>query len=139
MESFRTLRGDAKSIDETAKPRYGTVNFERRRHRRFNIDLPVEYYRIDSTVHRKGRVMNASEEGLLLYLPEQMEIGQYLRIKLFFTSGTEMNAIEMLVTVVWVDIHLEEDWGDYRTGVRSFGISPEDSTKLKNFLKNLSG
>lgn len=139
MESFRTFRGDVKSIDQTAKPRYGTVNFERRRHRRFNIDLPVEYYRIDSTVQRKGRATNASEEGLLLYLPEQIEIGQYLRIRLFFTSGTEMNAIEMLVTVVWVDIHLEKDWGDYRTGVTSLGISPEDSNKLKNFLKNLSG
>ena len=139
MDSFRTSKGDMKSIDETPKPRYGTVNFERRRYRRFNIDLPVEYYRIDSTAHRKGRAMNASEEGLLLYLPEQMEIGQHLRIKLFFTSGREMNAIEMLVTVVWVDIHLEKDWGDYRTGVRSLGISPADSTKLKNFLKNLSG
>jgi len=139
MDSFRTSRGDVKSIDETAKPRYGTVNFERRRHRRFNIDLPIEYYRIDSAAHRIGRAMNASEEGLLLYLPEQMEIGQYLRIKLFLTSGGEMNTIEVLVTVVWMDIHLEKDWGDYRTGVRSLGISPEDSTELKNFLKNLSG
>jgi len=126
-------------MDRTAKPRYGTVNFERRRHRRFNIDLPVEYYRVDSTVHQKGRAFNASEEGLLLYLPEQMEIGQCLKVRLFFTSGPEMNAIEMMVTVVWVDIHLEKDWGDYRTGVRSLDISPEDSTKLKNFLKSLSG
>jgi len=125
-------------MDQTAKPRYGTVNFERRKYRRFNIDLPVEYYRIDSTVHRNGRATNASEEGLLLYLPEQMEIGQHLTIKLFFTSSREMTAIEMLVTVVWVDIHLEKDWGDYRTGVRSLDISPEDSTKLKNFLESLS-
>ncbi len=139
VEYSRTLRGDVKSIGETAKPRYGTVNFEKRRHRRFNIDLPVEYYRTDSTVHRNGRAMNASEDGLLLYLPEQMEIGQYLRIKLFFTSGLAMNTIEMLVTVVWVDIHLEKDWGEYRTGVRSLDISPEDSTKLKDFLKSLSG
>jgi len=126
-------------MDETAKPRYGTVNFERRKYRRFNIDLPVEYYRIDSAVHRKGRATNASEEGLLLYLPEQMEIGQHLTIKLFFTSGSEMNAIEMLVTVVWVDIHLEKDWGDYRTGVRFIDISPEDMRRLKNFLRSLLG
>lgn len=122
-----------------SKPRYGTVNFERRRHRRFNIDLPVEYYRVESTVNRNGRAMNASEQGLLLYLPEKVEIGRSLRIKLFFTSGSEMNAIEMLVTVVWVDIHLEKDWGDYRTGVRSIDISAEDSAKLGSFLKSLSG
>ena len=126
-------------MDETAKPRYGTVNFERRKYRRFNIDLPVEYYRIDSTVHRKGRATNASEEGLLLYLPEQIEIEQNLTLKLFFTSNSELNSIEMLVKVVWVDIHLEKDWGDYRTGVRFIDISPEDMTKLKNFLRSLSG
>jgi c-di-GMP-binding flagellar brake protein YcgR len=128
-----------KSIDETTKRRYGTVNFEKRKHPRFNIDLPVEYYQVDSTTHRNGLAINASEGGLLLYLPEQMEIGQYLRLKLFFTSGFELNTTEMLVKVVWMDIHLEKDWGDYRTGVRFIDISPEDMTKLKNFLRSLLG
>ena len=128
-----------KSIDGTTKHRYGTVNFERRKHPRFNIDLPVEYYQIDSTTHHNGRAINASEVGLLLYLPEQIEIDQYLTLKLFFTSGSELNTIGMLVKVVWMDIHLEKDWGDYRTGVRFIDISPEDMTKLKNFLRSLSG
>ena len=128
-----------KSIDETTKHRYGTVNFERRKHPRFNIDLPVEYYQIDSTTHHNGQAINASAGGLLLYLPEQMEIGQYLTLKLFFTSGSELNTTEMLVKVVWVDIHLEKDWGNYRTGVRFIDISPEDMTKLKNFLRSLLG
>jgi c-di-GMP-binding flagellar brake protein YcgR len=128
-----------KSIDETTKHRYGTVNFERRKHPRFNIDLPVEYYQIDSTTHHNGQAINASAGGLLLYLPEQMEIGQYLTLKLFFTSGSELNTTEMLVKVVWRDIHLEKDWGNYRTGVRFIDISPEDMTKLKNFLRSLLG
>ena len=128
-----------KSIDETTKPHYGTVNFEKRKHPRSNIDLPVEYYQVDSTTHHNGRAINASEVGLLLYLPEQIEIDQYLTLKLFFTSGSELNTTEILVKVVWVDIHLEKDWGDYRTGVRFIDISPEDMTKLKNFLKSLLG
>ncbi len=136
MDSFRTSA--RRSSGETGKPRYGILNFERRKYRRFNIDLPIEYYRTDSVVHHNGRAMNASEEGLLLYLPEQMGVGQYLRIKLFLSSGPEVITIEMLVAVVWVDIHLEEDWGDYRTGVRSIGISPEDSSRLRNFLGDLS-
>jgi c-di-GMP-binding flagellar brake protein YcgR len=127
-----------KSIDETKKPHYGTVNFEKRKYPRFNIDLPVEYYQVDSTTHHNGRAINASEGGLLLYLPEKMEIGQYLRTKLFFTSGSELNTTEMLVKVVWVNIHLEKDWGDYRTGVMFIDISPEDMTKLRNFLRTLS-
>jgi c-di-GMP-binding flagellar brake protein YcgR len=128
-----------KTIEETTKPRYGTVNFEKRKHPRFNIDLPVEYYQIDSATHHNGRAINASEGGLLVYLPEKMEIDEYLRLKLFFNSGFELNTAEVLVKVVWVDIHLEKDWGDYRTGVRFVDVSAEDMNKLKDFLRSLLG
>jgi c-di-GMP-binding flagellar brake protein YcgR len=120
------------------KSRYGTVNFEKRKHPRFSVDLPVEYSRADLSGDQ-GRAMNASEGGLLLYLPEHMEIGTHLRLKLFFTMGSELNAIETLVEVVWVDVHLEKDWGDYRTGVRFVEISTDDMGRLKSFLRGLSG
>ena len=124
--------------EKKIKPRYGTVNFEKRKHPRFSIDLPVEYSRTDPFVEQ-GRAINASEGGLLLYLPEQMGMGNHLRLKLFFTMGSELNAIETVVEVVWVDMHLEKDRGDYRTGVRFVEISTEDVGKLKNFLSSLSG
>ncbi len=124
--------------EKGTKSRYGTVNFEKRKHPRFSVDLPVEYSRADLSADH-GRAMNASEGGLLLYLPEQMEIGSPLRLNLFFTMGSELNAVETLVEVVWVDVHLEKDWGDYRTGVRFAQISPEDMGKLKGFLRSLSG
>jgi c-di-GMP-binding flagellar brake protein YcgR len=119
------------------KFRYGTVNFEKRKYPRFSIDLPVEYNRTDLFV-KHGRAINASEGGLLLYLPEKIEIGHHLRLRLFFTAGSELNAIEALVEVVWMDIHLGEDWGDYRTGVRFDEISTESMDKLKIFLESLS-
>ena len=119
------------------KPRYGTVNFEKRMHPRFSIDLPTEFSRTDLSV-KQGRAINASEGGLLLYLPEQVEIGQCLRLKLFFSVGSELKAIEAIVEVVWVDIHIDEGWGDYRSGVKFLDISTDDITKLKSFLKGLS-
>ena len=128
------MRGEEKKI----KPRYGTVNFEKRKHPRFTVDLPVEYSRSDLLVEH-GQAINASEGGLLLYLPEQMEMGNHLRLRLYFTMGSELNAIETVVEVVWVDMHLGTDWGDYRTGVRFIEISTEDIGKLKNFLRGLSG
>jgi hypothetical protein len=118
------------------KLRYGTVNFEKRKHPRFNLDLPIEYSRTDLFV-KHGRAVNASEGGLLLYFPEQMEIGQHLEIKLFFTSGSKMNTIEALVQVVWIDIHLGEGWEDYRTGVKFVDITPEGLNELKFFLRSL--
>ena len=121
---------------EKDKPHYGTVNFERRKYPRFNVDFPVEYSRTDLFV-KHGRAVDASEGGLLLHLPEKVEIGQHLRLKLFFASGLELNAIETLVQVAWIDIHLGEGWGDYRTGVKFVDISPEDSSKLKNYLRSI--
>ena len=124
--------------EKKVRPRYGTVNFEKRKHPRFNVDLPVEYNRTDLSIEQ-GRAINASEGGLLLYLPEQMRIGNHLGLKLFFTMGSELNAIETVVEVVWMDLHLEKDRGDYRTGVRFVDISTEDVGKLKDFLRSLSG
>ena len=125
-----------KGEEKETKLRYGTVNIEKRKHPRFNLDLPIEYARTDLFV-KHGRAINASEGGLLLYLPEQMEIGQHLRLKVFFSSGSELNKIETLVEVVWMDIYLGKEWGDYRVGVRFVDISPEDFSNLKNFLRSL--
>lgn len=126
------------SPEKEAKTHYGILNVERRKYPRFSVDLPVEYYRIDSTTGLAGRAYNFSEGGLLIYFQEQMEIGQRLRLRLFFSMGSKLNTIELLVEVVWVDIHIDEGWGDYRSGVKFVDISPDDITKLKSFLKGLS-
>jgi c-di-GMP-binding flagellar brake protein YcgR len=124
--------------EKASKPRVGIINFEKRSHPRFSVDLPIEYYQTNSSPPHRGRVINASESGLLVYLPERMEIGQHLRLKLFFVSGSELNTIEILAEVVWRDIHLGKGWGDYRSGVKFVDISSEDMDKLKNFLGSLS-
>jgi c-di-GMP-binding flagellar brake protein YcgR len=124
--------------EKEIKPRVGIVNFEKRGHPRFNVDLPIEYYQINSPIIQTGRAINASESGLLVYLPEKMEIGQHLRLKLFFVSGSELNTIEMLTEVVWRDIHLGKNGGDYRSGVKFVDISTKDLNRLQDFLVSLS-
>jgi c-di-GMP-binding flagellar brake protein YcgR len=124
--------------EKEAKPRYGIANLERRKYRRFPIRLPVEYYRADLPINQTGQALDASEGGLQILFPEQMEIGQNLNLKLFFSSGSELNTIEMLAEVVWINTQLGEGEKHYRSGVRFINISLEDMTKLKNFLANLS-
>ena len=124
---------------EKHQPCHGTVNFEKRKHPRFSVDLPVEYYKIGSPVKHNGRAMNASQAGLLLYFSEPLQIGQYLSLKLFLSSGLRLSAIETIAGVVWTDIHLDEGWGDYnRTGVRFFDTLPENMSKLMKVLLSLS-
>jgi len=122
--------------EEETKPHYGTLNFEKRRYPRFSVDLPVAYTRRD-LVAKRGRVINASEGGLLVYFPEQMEIGQALRLELFFPSGSELDMMEIVNQVVWVDVHTGKDWGDYRSGVKFLDTSPVHLDKLKKFLVSL--
>jgi len=124
--------------EKEPKPRYGVANLERRKYRRFPVRLPVEYYRVDSPINQTGQALDASEGGLQILFPEQMEIGQNLNVKLFFSSGSELNTVEALAEVVWINTQLAEGEKHYRSGVRFINISPEDMTKLKKFLLSLS-
>ncbi len=131
-------KGEWKTEEKTAKPRIGIANIERRRYPRFSIDLPIEYHQMNTPLVHSGKAINASEGGLLVYLPEKVNIGQHLRLKLFFHSGFNFNTIEMITEVVWIDLHLSEGWGDYRCGLRFVDISSEDFTRLRDFLASLS-
>ena len=85
------------------KVHFGVANFERRRHPRFSVDLPIEYHRIHSPAPHPGRLGNISESGLMVYLAEKPEMDQFLKVKLFFPSDSDLEAVEMIVQVVWVD------------------------------------
>ena len=124
--------------ENKTKPRKGMANLERRRFPRFNVDLPIEYFQINSSVGHPGRGLNISEGGLLIYFPEEIEVSQYLRLRLFLSLDSGVNTVEVLGEVVWRDIHLGQGWGDYRCGVKFIDIPPDDSIKLKNFLESLS-
>jgi len=114
-----------------------TFTSEKREFPRSDIDLPVKYSRTN-LFFKHGWAANASEGGLLICLPEKMDIGHHLVLKLFFPLHSGLNIIEAVVRVVWMDIHLRKDWTwDYRIGVRFEDISEGDRTILKNFLSNL--
>jgi c-di-GMP-binding flagellar brake protein YcgR len=127
-----------KTEEKKGKLRFGVANLEKRRNPRFPIRLPIEYYRANSPINQTGQALDASESGLQILLPEQMEIGQKLKMKLFFSSGAALNAIEVLAEVVWINTQLGEGERLYRSGVRFINISPEGMTKLKNCLASLS-
>ncbi len=113
------------------------VDSERRKYPRVDIDLPIRYSQADEFGSRYGRAMNVSEGGLLVYSPEQMDIDQLLKSKIFFLLDSKLDTIEMETQVVWTDLDLNEAWGDYRSGLRLIDISAGDMRKLNNLLLNL--
>jgi hypothetical protein len=114
------------------------LDSEKRKCPRFNVDLPIKYSRTN-VLFKYARAVNASEGGLLLHLPEELGVGQQLALKLFFHSYSDLNIIETVVQVVWMDVRLRKDWTwDYQTGVRFVNISSEDMVILRNFLTDLA-
>ena len=122
--------------ERETKPLFGTANFERRKHPRFSVDLPVEYWQINNCKSRPSHTDNISEGGLLLHLSEPIEIGQHLRLNLFIHSGADLDSLEAVVQLVWKDIHVGTE-GVYQAGVKFTDISAEDMDKLKSFLSGL--
>jgi c-di-GMP-binding flagellar brake protein YcgR len=129
---------EMKKEEREMEPSLGVVDFDRRKHPRFSVALPIEYWPMGESKSRLGRTIDVSEGGALLHLPEMMEIGQVLKLKLFMISGPDIACIEALaqVGVVWQDICAGKE-GDYKMGVKFVDISPQNLDELKKFLKNL--
>jgi len=117
---------------------YGVAKFVERAHPRFLLNLPVEYYPATSNLQGQGYTGNASEGGLIVYLGRHLEVGDLVKLRLFFSSGPGMNSVntvEMVSQVIWTE-QLKDS--EYRCGIKFVDISSEDMNKLSSFLKNLS-
>ena len=110
------------------------VNLERRKHPRFSIDLPAEYWPVNISKSRLGRTGDISEGGVLLYLPEKIAIGQNIGVKIFIDTGFESKTIEAIGKAVWYDSHFGKKDYYHRSGVKFVDISAENIDELKNIL-----
>jgi hypothetical protein len=124
--------------EKKTRPHSGIVDFQRRRYPRFDVDLPLEYNEVNSSITRHARALNLSEGGMLIHSADQLEIGRQMKSRLSFPLGSEMNTVEMQGEVVWAKTSLNGVWRDYRSGVRFLGALPKDKAKLTHLLISLS-
>ena len=110
------------------------VNLERRKYRRFPIDFPVEYWRINISKSRLGQTGDISEGGVLLYLPEKIEVGQNIGVKILIGPELESTSIEALGQVAWNDSHFGKKNFYHRIGLKFLDISAENMEGLINSL-----
>ncbi len=116
----------------------GIGNLERRKYPRFPINLPIEYYRAESSTPASGRTGDISEGGLLVYLSERVEVGERLKVRCFFRLISEsMNTMEMRGEVAWVvleSLETNSQSAKYKCGLKFIDVKPVDMEKLKIFL-----
>ncbi len=127
----------AKQKENKPTHKKGIVAIERRRSPRFNLELPLDYIRIDDKENYGGIVANASEVGILVYLPETMEIGSMLSTEIFYAKGLELDSIKAVGKVVWADLPARKTWGEHRYGLQFQSIDKKNLSKLKNLLKEV--
>jgi c-di-GMP-binding flagellar brake protein YcgR len=134
----KIIGGKMANREKELRQRYGVAKFVERAHPRFLLNLPVEYYPATSNSQGKGYTGNASEGGLIVHLGRPLEVGDLVKLRLFFSSGpgtNSVNAVEMVSQVIWME-KLKDS--EYRCGIKFVDISAEDMNKLSSFLKNLS-
>jgi c-di-GMP-binding flagellar brake protein YcgR len=120
-----------------SQTKMGVLAIEKRRHPRFSVELPLDYVRVDGKETYGGMVANASEGGLLVYLPERIEIGALLKIEIFYVRGLELDTIKVMARVVWSDLAARESWGEHRYGLQFQNIDDKDFNQLMNLLKEV--
>ena len=124
-----------KTKEKKAPSKKGVLAIDRRKHPRFTTELPLDYSRVDSREDFGGMVVNASKGGILVYLPERLQIGDKLKVEIFFAKELELNSIQGIAEVVWADLAAIESWGEHRYGLQFETIDKKHLDKLRTLLK----
>lgn len=131
MDKFTRMRKSG------SQSKMGVLAIEKRKYPRFSVELPLNYSRVNGKKPLGGMVANASEGGLLVYLPERIESGALLKIEIMYLRGLELDTIQAIGKVVWCDLAARESWGEHRYGLQFQSISQKDFTRLTTLLKEV--
>lgn len=121
----------------SSRTKMGVLAIEKRKYPRFSVELPLNYSRADAKETFGGMVANASEGGLLVYLPERIEIEALLKIEILYVKGLELDTIRAVAKVVWCDLAARESWGEHRYGLQFKYIDQKDFDQLTSLLKGM--
>ena len=106
---------------------------EGRQHPRALLNLPIEYFADNPGVPRMGHTSNLSPGGVLLNIPEKLDIGQSINLAIFLSLDKTVETIKVNSRVVWVDGTGED--GSFRSGVKFTDISAHDRNKLEKLFE----
>ena len=111
----------------------GVRSSEGRKHPRVILNLPIEYSSGHTPKSRPGHTCNLSPDGVMVNLPERLDIGQKIGLSIFFSFGERMEWIRVDSQVIWVDA--EQQGGSYRSGIKFIDLSSYDRSKLEKFFE----
>ena len=117
--------------------RKGVFVIEKRRDPRYNVELPLDYSPINKKEDYHGTIADVNEGGILVYLPERLEIGDLFKIRIFFSKDLELNTIQAIAKVVWADSAARKSTGDFRYGLQLQSFFKGDLPKFIGLIKEV--
>lgn len=132
-----TLVKKKETKEEPPPSRKGVLAIEKRKHPRLFVELPLDYSRKGKKADFGGIVKNASEGGILVYLPEKIEVGELLKVEIYFAKGLELSTIQGVGKIVWADLAARETWREHRYGLEFHSMPKGMIQKLRNLLKEV--
>lgn len=123
--------------EEKALSRKGVLTIEKRKHPRLFVELPLDYSRKGKKTDFGGIVKNASESGILVYLPEKVDVGELLKVEIYFAKGLELHTVQGVGKIVWADLAARETWREHRYGLEFHSMPKGTIQKLRNLLKDV--
>jgi len=121
-----------------AIPKRKGMTKERRRHPRLYFKLPMSYSRSNNKDPYGGIVGNASEGGILVYLPEKLNSGEVLKIEILFAKGWELNTVRGIAKIIWSDLAARKSKKVHRHGLQFQFFNKRNLQKLRILLKEAS-
>lgn len=101
------------------------------------VELPLDYSKKGKKADFGGIVKNASEGGILVYLPERMEVGEMLKVEIYFAKGLELETVRGAAKIVWADLAAQETWREHRYGLEFHSMPKGTIQKLRHLLKEV--
>ena len=111
----------------------GKTTEDEREEPRVVLNLPIDYNAEKSPTSRPGYTSNLSPGGVLLNVPERLDIGQEISLRIFFAFGPELETVKVNSRVMWV--RRVEKEGSYRSGVKFLNLSATDRKRLGRFFE----
>jgi hypothetical protein len=109
---------------------------EKRGYPRLSLRLPTEYSLRGSSRVRVGHTVDICEGGLLVNMPERVEVGQNFKIKVYYPFDSTLNHFNFLAEVVRVD-SVGKSKKECRCAVKFINLSVDDRKMLRIFMKSL--
>jgi len=125
--------GEILRSDSVYRPLKGYF-WDRRRHARICMDLPLEYRGKYNARAHGGIVVDASEGGFLIYSTEDIPIGTKLKIAVLFSAEYELAKFEVFAEIIWRNANVEKRKEGYQYGLKFIQILEEDYWKLRKLL-----